>query len=336
MVVKGKKKAVKSKKVVKTKKPPDPKAECKDCEETISDDDPAIECDICKTFVCLECTELSSEVYNYLVEQEVDVPYICNSCKQQIPKVRELMGLEAKYKQLQEEVKQMKVDLANQELKITNYEQNQKTLSDRLEELEKTPFNTQFPALLTENQPQNQHVMQNFVQTHVRPVLHTEIGEFEQIQAIKLNLVCSGIKESESNEDDRIQEADKNAFINLIKDEFNIVPAVEKVERCGKVKEVTEDDPTPAPRLLKIFMKDQGTRKDILSKAVNLRQSNNEHVKNKVFIKPDQTKKQQKESKNLRDHLKELKRQNPLKRYKIYRGEIKEIPTETPMPQVDT
>ena len=188
MVVKGKKKAVKSKKVVKTKKPPDPKAECKDCEETISDDDPAIECDICKTFVCLECTELSSEVNNYLVEQEVDVPYICNSCKQQIPKVRELLGLEAKYKQLQEEVEQMKVDLANQELKITNYEQNQKTLSDRLEELEKTPFNTQFPALLTENQPQNQHVMQNFVQTHVRPVLHTEIGEFEQIQAIKLNL----------------------------------------------------------------------------------------------------------------------------------------------------
>ena len=108
------------------------------------------------------------------------------------------------------------------------------------------------------------------------------------------------------------------------------------MERCGKVKEATEDDRTPAPRLLKIFMKDQRTRKDILSKAVNLRQSNNEHVKNKVKQRIRSNKEAAERIKKLRDHLKELKRQNPLKRYKIYRGEIKEIPTETPMPQVDT
>ena len=326
------KKATKAKKV--EKKPPDKipvtdPCDCKDCENTITEDDPAIECDICKSFICLPCTEMDADVYNYLVEKEADVPYICKSCKEDIPKFRELLGLKTKYIKLQEEVTKLKEDLATQEIKITNYEANQKNLDDRLEQLEKTPFNTQFPALLEGNQPANQH-FKNFLNNHVRPAVHTEMGEFEQIQAIKKNLVCSGIKESDSNDDTQIEEDDRISFVNLIKDEFNIVPAVEKVERCGRKRTPTDDDPTPKPRLLKIYIKDQRTRKDILSKAVTLRNSESDHVKQEVFIKPDQTIKQQKESKNLRARLKELRQQNQEKTYKIYRGEIKEIPTIQP------
>ena len=332
---------------VKAKKPPEKKppdlCECRQCNTTITEDDPSIECDICKDFTCLECTEVPTDIYNYLVEKEADIPYICASCKEDIPKFRELLGLRNKYNVLEVEVTKLKQDLATQELKITNYEENQVKLNARLEELEKTPFNTHFPALLEENHPENQQSqqMRNFIQNHVKPVLHNEIGEFEQIQAIKKNLVCSGIVESNSEDDTQIEADDRLAFINLIKDEFNIVPAVEKVERCGRKREPTDEEPTPKPRLLKIFMKDQRTRKDILSKAVTLRNSASEHVKQEVFIKPDQTIKQQRESKNLRVHLKELKNQNPQKKYKIYRGEIKEIPTvqdetqDTPTDQVE-
>lgn len=298
--------------------------ECKECDNSIREDDPAMECDICKTFVCLDCTKLPAEVYNYLVDHEVDVPFICKPCKTEIPKVRELMGLRNKYKELNEEVTKLKTDLATQELKINNYEVNQKTLSDRLEALENKPANTEiFPNLLEANQPQQ---LRQFVQNHVRPVLQTEISEYDQIQAIKLNLVCSGIKESDLTDDAEVEAEDRTSFINLIKDEFNIIPDIEKVERCGPKKKISAENPVLKPRLLKIYMKDQRTRKLILSKAVTLRESASENTKQNVFIRPDQTSNQQKESKNLRDSLKEVRRLNPEKTFKIYRGAIKEMP----------
>ena len=166
--------------------------------------------------------------------------------------------------------------------------------------------------------------MRQFVQTHVRPVLQNEISEFDRIQAIKLNLVCSGLAESNLTGTEA-EAADCASFTNLIRDEFNIIAHVEKVERCGKKKAPSDGNPAPQPRLLKVFMKDQKTRKLILSKAVSLRNSESEHVRSQVFIRPDQTIKQQEESKNLREQLKVKKQNNQGKTYKIYRGTIIEV-----------
>ena len=101
---------------------------------------------------------------------------------------------------------------------------------------------------------------------------------------------------------------------------------MEKVERFGKKNLPTPTE--PKPRLLKIFMKDFSSRKQILSKAVTLRDSENEDVKTNVFIRPDQTQKQQVESKNLRAQLKLVREENPNKRYKIKRGAITELIAE--------
>ena len=302
---------------------------CKECEVEITDDDNAIECDICKSFVCLDCTGLTEEVFNYLVEKEADIPHICKPCKAEIPRVRELMGLKKKYNELTEEITKLKADLATQDLKFANQDNNMKALNDRLTAMEAKPtYNPEdYPNLLEANQPQQ---IQQFVQHHVRPVLQTEISEYDRIQAIRKNLVCSGIKESNSADEKEAEVEDKAAFINLIKDEFNIVADVEKVERCGKKVNPTEDEAAPRPRLLKVFMRDQRTRKQILSKAVTLRDSPREHTKQQVFIRPDQTPKQQADSKNLRDQLKLKRQQNREKTFKIYRGKIIEVQPEVP------
>ena len=167
----------------------------------------------------------------------------------------------------------------------------------------------------------------------MRPALQTEITEYDKIQFIKLNLVCSGIKESDLTDEEEAEVEDRTAFINLIKDEFNIIPDVEKVKRFGRKKIPTEENAAPQPRLLKICMKDQRTRKLILSKAVTLRNSDTEYVSQNVYIRPDQTLKQQEESKNLRDQLKLKRQQNPEKTFKIYRGQVKEVtmPQEPPV-----
>lgn len=309
-------------------------ANCKECDQIITEDTSAIECEICETYVCLPCANISEDVYKFLVEKEVEMPYLCSSCKEEIPKVRELMGLRASYIELSEEVEKLRTDMTTQELKIKNYEENLQTMENRLKKLESRPIANpnDFPGLLETiqpGQPPSRQVHQ-FIQNHVIPVIQPEISEFDKIQEIKLNLVCSGIAESNQTGPEADVE-DRTAFINLIQDEFNIVPDVEKVERCGKKKPPTEGQ-VPEPRLLKIFMKDQRTRKLILSKAVSLRNSDSEHVKTKVFIRPDQTLKQQEQSKNLRLELKLKRDRNPGKTYKIYRGAVIEV-TPAPAPE---
>ena len=102
----------------------------------------------------------------YFVENEVELPYICKPCKAEIPKLRELMGLKQKYNQLNEQLTQLKSDLATQELKFANQEENVKTLSDRLAALEErsTQNIVEFPILLEANQP---HHIQQFVNEHI-------------------------------------------------------------------------------------------------------------------------------------------------------------------------
>ena len=218
--------------------------------------------------------------------------------------------------------------------KIANYVDNLKTLNDRLQALEARPIHNpnDFPALPNASQPQQ---LQQFIQDHMRPALQTEITEYDRIQSIKLNLVCSGIKESDLTDEEEVEAADRTTFINLIKDEFNIIADVEKVKRFGRKKNPTEGTAPPPPRLLKIRMKDQKTRKLILSKAVTLRNSANEYVSQNVYIRPDQTLKQQEESKNLRDQLKLKRQQNQGRTFKIYRGQIKDVTVPQEQPEVN-
>lgn len=311
------------------KKPKEDTARCKECDAEIATGDNGMECDLCDEFVCLECTEIPEEVYDILVDKDVEIPFICTPCKADLPKVKELMGLKQKYNQLNEEITKLRADLATQELKSENQAQAMNLLTGRLEALERNP--TDFPNLLDTNEPHSQHIQQ-FVNNHVRPVLQNEISEFDKIQAIKKNLVCSGIEESTKTDETEAEAEDRTTFINLIKDEFNLVADVERVERCGKKKPPSDGDETVKPRLLKIFMKDFRTRKLILSKAVTLRNSENEYTKDNVYIRPDQTLKQQEESKNLRDQLKLTRQQNTGKTFKIQRGKVVEV-VQVPAPE---
>ena len=66
-------------------------------------------------------------------------------------------------------------------------------------------------------------------------------------------------------------------------------------------------------------------RRKILSKAKNLRESEDEDIKSKVYIRPDQTRKQQEQAKNLRDQRRELIAANPGKSYAIRNNTVVEI-----------
>ena len=158
----------------------------------------------------------------------------------------------------------------------------------------------------------------------LQKIIHEELNEQKQIELIRNNLTISGIAESDEGNERAAATDDLNKVKALISEELHILADIEKVVRCGKDK---PDDPAK-PRLLKLFMKSKDNRKNILQDAKNLRNSDNEHIKLNVYIGPDQTKKQQLESKNLRDLLRKKRLENPGKTFKIQKGQITEIEAE--------
>ena len=42
---------------------------CKECDQNIAEDTSDIECEICETYVCLPCANISEDVYKFLVEK---------------------------------------------------------------------------------------------------------------------------------------------------------------------------------------------------------------------------------------------------------------------------
>ena len=69
-------------------------------------------------------------------------------------------------------------------------------------------------------------------------------------------------------------------------------------------------------------MKNVKDKKLVLQQATNLRKDDDYKA---VYVRPDMTPAQRKESKNLSTQIKALRDKNPGKKYKIYRAKIIEL-----------
>ena len=118
---------------------------------------------------------------------------------------------------------------------------------------------------------------------------------------------------------------DRMKVIELLEEQLDITADISDTERIGKPRQQKEGEAAPLPRLLKLKFVTQRSRKEVLSKATTLRNSNVEHVKTKVYIRPDMTKLQLEESKNLRELLQQTRASNPGRTYKIFRNKIIEV-----------
>ena len=199
-------------------------------------------------------------------------------------------------------------EINNLKLPTTNItpEDNLKTIKSLVsEEVAKLP---------PPKQPQNAWNLSNNSEIpDFQKIVSEEIHEREELEKVKMNLIISGIAES-------TPEQEKQDVVKLLQDELDIEAHIEGVERCGK--RIPED--STKPRLLKLRMKIQENRKNILRNAPKLRKSSDQHVKENVYISPDLTRKQQKDAKNLREERRERKRQEPEKTFLIKRGKVVE------------
>lgn len=115
------------------------------------------------------------------------------------------------------------------------------------------------------------------------------------------------------------KQKDTEEVKNLFKDEFNLICNIQCEETTRLGKYIDERN-----RVLKITMPSMSDRKLVLRRAKELRNSNSE-LYSRIYIKPDLTKKQQEESKNLQAKLRQTRQENPTTNWTIRKGKIVEI-----------
>ena len=311
------------------------KEQCEHCNIDIDDDEvDALGCEICDKWSCRECIKVPADVYKYLETNTEAFPFICKVCTTKLPELREMIEVKNKITSIENQQQEDQTKLTSLELQVQELTQAQQQHTEEVKQLRltlsemkvKTLSADDFPEMLASNPPQRMiEMISNHMQPALKPMINTEISERDQIEVIKHNLMISGIPENLNKQDDLIK------FTQIIKDEMDIIAEIESAERIPRKTE------SEKPKLLRVVFKDMKMRKAVLSKATTLRQSQNEDVKTNVFIRPELTKRQLEESKNLTTQLRakrEANKDNPLRTFKIYRGKI--IETTVPQPETTT
>ena len=152
--------------------------------------------------------------------------------------------------------------------------------------------------------------------TRFTKAVQEEIAEREEILKRKNQLIVMNVKESKSEDEDRIK---LKGLFDLLKLNKEIV--VTEAIRLGEKRRDNK------PRFLRVTLADLGMKREILANATKLRDVPEGNEYYKVFIKPNLTAKQNEVSKNLQVELRERRLKDTSKKYKISKGKIIEVPT---------
>lgn len=276
--------------------------------------------------------------------------FLCKDCKLEIPSLREMKSIKLNQQQIKETLTSIQTDLTatngtiaeinttvtqvseTQDLQgeeITKHEKDIKDILTRLQTVETSTANVDATEQTEAGGGTWATVAaRNASKGQIQTIVRSEISEQAEIEKIKKNLVVSGMAETQSDE------ADKTAVLQLIERELDITADIDKTERIGKPRLQKEGEDPPAPRLMKLYFVTQRSRKEVLAKVTNLRNSTDDHIKKLVYIRPDLTAAQLEQSKNLRKTLKTTRENNPNKRFKIHRNKVIEVSVITTPPPV--
>ena len=312
--------------------PPKPKKKwkCNTCNAVKKETDEGLECDICNTFSGLECTNYSEDVVKYLKAKEVDIYFICHGCKESLPELRSLLEISKVQLKQREELVHHDTRITGNEVqieelnkKLANKDEKIEEMNTRLVKLEAAKMidteevetiaqrcfkSTDFPPLLAAAVAANP-TAQPVTPIRLNTVVNDAFLEREEIQKRKLNLMLHNLPEADVATDEDTQISD----------------LIDKLELTDIVITDHIRFGTTTPKLLKITVETLAMKRALLSKATTLRQlpENDKHAK--VYIRPDLTPKQQKESKNLNLELKKRRDEDPAHSYKIVKGVIQQI-----------
>jgi len=284
-------------------------SQCGECLVGVKQNDKALQCDLCNTWVHIKCGRVSDSMYNSLKKASKDgtgVKWFCDKCEPQFEKIKSELRLVSE-RQAQMEEKQTELDLKvkklteewgevkNQceewkkeySLRINDDPVREETvggLKDEIESLKKS-YADMVVATRSEGEGNERSANNN-------KIMQMEVSEAMEREKRRYNLVIFGLEET----------GDELATKRKVKEIENIVGIEEgKVKYFGRVGRLVSSGKA---RAVRIVCEDAEAKRSFLKGANKLKESEGYQ---RVYINQDLTKVQQGNDKKLRDKLKEIR-----------------------------
>ena len=300
------------------------KVKCGTCNKEVAEKpnvfkNQSLECECCIKWYHVTCAQVEEGKFKAI--QEYSLHWFCTNCNGAASKLyQNCTNLQAEQVRLKEEMKTLtkRINDAEQSTDDKMKKLKEETATEVEEKLRKLKEELQqeiaqkmaFPPLPEAANPQTSPATSR---VQIATVVNETLREKEEILKRKLNLIIHNLAEpvAEETDDDKLKVLIED---KLQIDDFDI--KIEDVTRLGNIR----DD--GKPRLLKITLETLEMKRKLLSCASKLRQLPDTDTYAKVYVKPDLTKNQQKESKNLYAKLLKQREEDPDNRWVIYRGKI--------------
>ena len=288
-----------------------------------------LNCDLCTEPICVSCTKLTENIYDYMEEQGIEIPFLCSPCRREMPKIRELLQMKEKHQNLELVVEKLSEDVKTL--------QKNPVLTERVVKLEnvieqKQINSNDFPALdkITNQTKQINQVIQKQHSLDAKLKKQSEEKEEEKrIEERENNLIVYGIPEQHEDSREQIKE-DYYSITNLYKDRIKICKEdIINITRLGSKKE-------NQIRPIRICFECSDIRTRFLRNNKNLVIYDEEFPKctasfcnleeshKHIYISTDKTKQQRETEKELREELKKRKSQGEtniiIRNYKIIKA----------------
>ena len=268
---------------------------CGVCNAECTDTVKAVDCDYCNIWFHIACVDIDDETYKMLMKTGSPLKWFCKDCDSRIEELFEKSkSLEKQTKVLQESMERVEKRLENVEAKVTGT---------------------------------------------VHKEINTAINERADIERRKMNLVIYNLPEEPKDTDSAWDtpaevENDIQYISSIIEKELRVTMSEKgtakliNARRLGKKKTNSDSGKDNGktkinPRPLKITFSDLTTKREVLKRSKDLRNSD-DTICRRIFVNPDLTEAQRANDKKLREEMWKI-RETEQKNVIIRKGEIVEV-----------
>ena len=310
---------------------------CKVCSKKPSRVERIFICDVCSDWLCSDCSAVNEHLYELATKATVKINFVCSSCEEQLPKVRDLLKLSSRQEEMEKDIVQIKEDVSNNTTLINQQKEKSDSTEERLKKVEELlqinhlDEDEEFPTLPKMNAAAKSLAEQLTSQRETTKKLNAQLNEQRELNAEEkrqaaraANLIVYGLpEETESNNELEQMKNDFNNLQDLLSDRVEIdTKDISDIRRLGTKKDKS--------RPLRITFKNQEKRKEILTNNLGLIISDDKyqvcpcktypgrHVH--VNITNDKTRQQRETEAKLREELKERRKSG--ENIKIKQGKI--------------
>ena len=198
----------------------------------------AIICDICTHWICKECSSIDDTIFDLVVQNDINYSHICKSCKEEIPKIKDLIKISQKQIQMEEDITEMKKDIEKNKQSLQKVNNFEIRLVAVEQVIQSNKLNDEsYPKLPDIDATTKKLQEELFSQKEKTMKLNTNFEEDKRKAAKTQNLIVYGLPELHAKVIDQMK-ADFNTLQELYADRVELATTdITSITRLGQKKD---------------------------------------------------------------------------------------------------